>query len=95
MKPSYNTINNFREFKAEKKSLEQVINFDITYSRNSFSKLNLPFYYRDLLNLDIHKDFTMGYVDQIGFRAGTSYPFKFYDLEYEMQTPLEVILISL
>lgn len=90
IKPSYNTLFDFLEFKNEKKSFEQVVNFDIKYSRNSFSKLNLPFYYRDLLNLDIHKDFTMGYVDQIGFRAGTSYPFKFYDLEYEMQTPLEV-----
>ena len=32
----------------------------------------------------------MGYPDEIGFRAGTSFPFLFYDIDYEVQTPLVV-----
>jgi hypothetical protein len=32
----------------------------------------------------------MGYSDHIGFRAGTCTPFLFYDLDYEVQTPLKV-----
>ena len=32
----------------------------------------------------------MGYVNQIGFRAGTCTPFMFYDLDYEIQTPLKI-----
>ncbi len=32
----------------------------------------------------------MGYVDTLGFRAGTCTPFQFYDLDYEIQTPLQV-----
>ena len=30
----------------------------------------------------------MGYLNQLGFRAGTCTPFLFYDLDYEVQTPL-------
>ena len=33
----------------------------------------------------------MGYVSHIGFRAGTCSPFLFYDLDYEVQTPLKII----
>jgi hypothetical protein len=32
----------------------------------------------------------MGYTNAIGFRAGTCTPFLFYDLDYEIQTPLEI-----
>ena len=32
----------------------------------------------------------MGYTDTIGFRAGTCTPFLFYDLDYEIQTPLKI-----
>ena len=32
----------------------------------------------------------MGYADTIGFRAGTCTPFLFYDLDYEIQTPLKI-----
>jgi hypothetical protein len=30
----------------------------------------------------------MGYPDTVGFRAGTCTPFLFYDIDYEIQTPL-------
>ena len=32
----------------------------------------------------------MGYVNYIGFRAGSCTPFLFYDLDYEVQTPLKI-----
>jgi hypothetical protein len=32
----------------------------------------------------------MGYTDEMGFRAGTCTPFQFYDLDYEVQTPLQI-----
>jgi hypothetical protein len=59
-------------------------------TRNSFSKLNIPESYRNLIELEVKQDFTMGYIDQLGFRAGTCTPFQFYDLDYEIQTPLQV-----
>ena len=33
----------------------------------------------------------MGYVNELGFRAGSCTPFQFYDLDYEIQTPLQIV----
>ena len=70
--------------------MESVINTALISSRNSFSKLNLPISYRNMVELEIQEDYSMGYINHIGFRAGTCTPFFFYDLDYEIQTPLKV-----
>ena len=70
--------------------MEDIINTKLKASRQSFSKLNLPESYRNLIELEIFEDYTMGYVNQIGFRAGSCTPFLFYDLDYEIQTPLKI-----
>jgi hypothetical protein len=90
LKTSYFAIQDLAVLKKEKLRMEAIINTDLTASRNSFSKLNLPESYRNLIELEIQEDYTMGYVNQIGFRAGTCSPFLFYDLDYEVQTPLKI-----
>ncbi len=90
LKASYFAIHDPLILKKEKQRMESIINTDLTASRNSFSKLNLPESYRNLIELEIQEDYTMGYVNQIGFRAGTCTPFLFYDLDYEIQTPLKI-----
>ncbi|NNK83291.1 MAG: hypothetical protein HKO92_09220 [Flavobacteriaceae bacterium] len=90
LKASYFAVENSKILKKEKNNLEHIINTTLTTSRNSFSKLNLPYTYRNLIDLEIFKDYTMGYTNAIGFRAGTCSPFLFYDLDYEIQTPLEI-----
>lgn len=90
LKASYFALENFDTLKEEKINMESIINTTLEASRNSFSKLNLPASYRNLIDLEIKEDFTMGYVNEIGFRAGTCTPFLFYDLDYEIQTPLMI-----
>lgn len=90
LKTSYFALDNKDVLKKEKQTMEQVINTSLIASRNSFSKLNLPESYRNMVELEILEDYTMGYVNEIGFRAGTCTPFFFYDLDYELQTPLRV-----
>ena len=70
--------------------MEDVINTSLKASRFSFSKFNLPESYRNLVQLEVNEDYTMGYVNHVGFRAGSCTPFLFYDLDYEVQTPLKV-----
>jgi hypothetical protein len=70
--------------------MESILNTSLIASRQSFSKLNLPESYRNLVELEILEDYTMGYVNHAGFRAGTCTPFFFYDLDYEIQTPLKI-----
>ena len=88
LKVSYFALQDLETLKKEKKKLESIVNYELEVSRNSFSKLNLPESYRNLIELEIKEDYTMGYLNQLGFRAGTCTPFLFYDLDYEVQTPL-------
>lgn len=88
LKVSFFALENLDMLKHEKKTIEEVINTPLKSSRHSFSKLNLPESYRNLVELEIQEDYTMGYINEIGFRAGTCTPFLFYDLDYETQTPL-------
>ncbi|PTM09817.1 MAG: hypothetical protein DA407_04960 [Bacteroidetes bacterium] len=90
LKASYFALDNFDILKKEKTKIESIINTSLVASRNSFNKLNLPNCYRNLVNLEVKEDYSMGYVNEIGFRAGTCSPFLFYDLDYEVQTPLMI-----
>ncbi|AXT19198.1 hypothetical protein D7030_13755 [Flavobacteriaceae bacterium AU392] len=88
LKVSYFGLEDVEVLKKEKYNMESIINTSLEVSRHSFSKLNLPNAYRNLIDLEIKEDYTMGYVNEIGFRAGTCTPFLFYDMDYEIQTPL-------
>lgn len=90
LKASYFSISNMSVLKKEKIIIQDVINTSLNASRYSFSKVNLPESYRNLVQLEINEDYSMGYVNYIGFRAGSCTPFLFYDLDYEVQTPLKV-----
>jgi len=88
LKASFFALHDFEVLKKEKKKLESIVNYELEASRNSFSKINLPESYRNLIALEFKEDYTMGYLNEMGFRAGTCTPFLFYDLDYEVQTPL-------
>ena len=90
LKASYFALEDITVLKKEKLRMESIINTSLTASRQSFSKLNLPESYRNLVELEVLEDYTMGYVNYVGFRAGTCTPFFFYDLDYEIQTPLKI-----
>ncbi|MEP5339296.1 MAG: polysaccharide deacetylase family protein [Algibacter sp.] len=90
LKTSYFSIDDIAILKKEKLQMENIINISLSASRQSFSKLNLPESYRNLIELEVKEDYTMGYINHIGFRAGSCTPFLFYDLDYEIQTPLKV-----
>ena len=90
IKASYFALDDISILKKEKLKMEAITNTDLRAVRHSFSKLNLPTSYRNLVELEINQDFSMGYVDTLGFRAGTCTPFQFYDLDFEVQTPLQI-----
>lgn len=90
LKASYFALEDIEVLKKEKKKMESIVNYGLEASRHSFSKLNLPESYRNLIELEVNQDFTMGYINELGFRAGTCTPFQFYDLDYEVQTPLQI-----
>lgn len=87
---SYFTINDEDLIKKEKERLESIVNIPIKKSRQYFLRFNLPETYQHLIDLDFEEDYSMSYKNCVGFRAGTCTPFYFYDLDFEIQTPLKV-----
>lgn len=57
--------------------------------------LRFPQTYRSFSELGIKNDYSMQYPEQPGFRASTAFPFPFYDLGDEQQTPLKIHSICL
>jgi hypothetical protein len=51
----------------------------------------MPETYQSYVDAGIRYDYTMGYADEPGFRAGIARPFHFYDLLKEKRTALTVI----
>lgn len=87
---SYEAVTNALLLKKEKNRIEQILNRNLESTACLFSKIRLPKAYRNFIELEISKDYSMGYEQNSGFRAGTCTPFLFYDLDYEVQTPLMV-----
>ena len=88
--PSYFTLKNVEKLKKEKLRLENIINTPVTFSRKYYLRLSIPESFQNLIDLDLEEDFSMGYMEKPGFRASTCTPFYFYDLDFEIQTPLKI-----
>jgi hypothetical protein len=92
--PSYHAGDSARMLLSEKEVLERITGQPVSMSRQHFLRFRLPGTYRRLLNTGIQQDFSMGFADRPGFRAGACSPFRFYDLEKEESTPLQVYPVT-
>ncbi|WP_317172149.1 polysaccharide deacetylase family protein [Salinimicrobium oceani] len=90
LQPGYYANQKFRVLKEEKKRLENIIKRPVGSAINNHYNLLLPDTYNHMVELEFINDFSMGYPEALGFRAGTCTPFFFYDLNFEITTPLLV-----
>lgn len=88
--PSYESNNKKELVGTEKNRMETIIGKPVKNSRQHFLMLNLPDTYENLIKSGIENDYTMGYADAIGFRAGICSPFRFFNLEKNISTGLTV-----
>lgn len=86
--PSYQSNQDSTLLTNEISRLEIITNSKVNLSRQHFIKLNFPDTYQQLLINDITEDYTIGFPHRLGFRAGTSTPFKWFDLSTNQQTML-------
>lgn len=93
--PSYFSMKDEYLLKKEKERLESITNTSMEKSRQHYLRFSLPETYQNLIDLEIKEDYSMGYASHVGFRASTCTPFYFYDLDFEIQTPLKVIPFAL
>ena len=89
--PSRSSNENQDLLKSEIDSLSETSDQTIMKSRQHYLEMRLPQTYRILIENGILEDYTMGYAEEVGFRAGTSMPFKWYDLEREEATDLTIV----
>lgn len=88
--PGYAHGNTVQGILSEATRLGNYSNQRISRSRHHFLRMKLPETYRNLIQAGITHDYTMGFADQTGFRAGTGHSFRWYDLENETATHLVV-----
>ncbi|MBI3512008.1 MAG: polysaccharide deacetylase family protein [Bacteroidetes bacterium] len=88
--PSFASARIPSRLKTESGRLKNILHADISRSRQHFLMLKFPDTYRNLIDADITDDYTMGFANEIGFRAGISSTFNFYDLDLESETSLRI-----
>jgi len=88
--PSYSSSGAPPQLFREKLRLDRHLGQPSTISRQHFIRLTFPDSYRRLLEAGIENDYSMGYPEAPGFRAGTCKPFPWYDLGRDRATSLLV-----
>ncbi len=92
--PSFYTSSSFEKIILEKRRLEKLSGKPVTKSRQHFLKFTLPDTYNYLLKAGIREDYSMGFPDRPGFRAGTCKPFYFHDLRNGCTTSLKIFPVT-
>jgi hypothetical protein len=89
--PSYASFQNPDQLRLEKERLENLIGKPISINRFHFLRYRLPQSFRQLLEAGFLEDWSMGFSNRYGFRAGTGNSFHWYDLENERASSLLLV----
>jgi hypothetical protein len=89
--PSYYSSENTSLIKTEAEHLKAILKSEVTISRFHYIRLFMPQSYHGIKNAGINEDYSMGYPDEPGFRAGIARPFYFYDVSEDKPTSLKII----
>lgn len=87
---SYAAQNESTILSQERKSLKKLIHQPIDRVRFNYGLLSSAKSYFGLLDQELEGDYSMGYNEEIGYRASTAVPFYFYDLNNDLQTSLRI-----
>ena len=88
--PSFKASTDLSLVKTELQRLRAILKRDCRLSRFHFLKIVMPLSYRNIINAGINEDYSMGYSDEPGFRAGIARPFRFYDVTDDKITDLRI-----
>jgi hypothetical protein len=86
--PSYHSSDDEKIMIDEIDHLSEVLDKKVNISRQHYLRMDIKKTPQWLISKGISYDFTMGYAATPGFRAGTSFPFYYYDFNNEKSTDL-------
>lgn len=89
--PSYHSAENSSVMITETGRLKSLLGSEITRNRFHYLRIAFPRSYSSLDDTGITEDYSMGYPDEPGFRAGIARPFFFYNIIKDEVTPLRII----
>ena len=89
--PSFASNTNNEQLANEVNTLSEITNMKIEKSRQHYLMLFFPQTYQNLIKNGIKQDFSLGYAEKIGFRAGICSPFNFFDLSKNEETDLKIV----
>jgi hypothetical protein len=76
---------------TEAERLQSIMGKEISISRFHYLRLYMPRSFNNVIRAGISEDYSMGYPDQPGFRAGIARPYFFYDVSDDKPTNLKII----
>lgn len=86
--PSYRCMERPGMLEAEKQQLEQFLGRPVKDVRMHFLRYRLPQTLREMIAAGLTHDYSLGFADAPGWRAGTSIPHRWFDLEANAPTAL-------
>jgi hypothetical protein len=89
--PSFAAGDDGSHFENEAARLQAIIGRNISLSRFHYIRLFMPRSYINAIKTGITEDYSMGYPEEPGFRAGIARPFMFYNTVDDVQTNLKII----
>lgn len=88
--PSFKAGSDFRRMRKEVKRLSSIVGREPKINRFHFLRIRFPYSYKNLITAGIKEDYSMGYSDEPGFRAGISRSFRFYNVEDDLGSNLSI-----
>lgn len=88
--PSYYALEQPELIAKETQRLSNILHRTIVRSRFHFLRFSLPNSYQNLIDNNILHDYSMGYPNDIGYRAGTGTPYPFFDLSTNQEQQLTI-----
>ena len=78
--PSYNSYNNLRQFREEKRLLEEVCECSLIEGRQHYLRFEVPTTWQIWEDCEMSIDSTCGYPEEPGFRCGTGDEFSVFNI---------------
>jgi hypothetical protein len=86
--PSFSSYANAKIIQRDVQRLKDIGGVRVNQSRQHYLRCRFPYTFQYLLEAGIRMDYTLGFHDLPGYRAGTGRPFYFYDITIEKETEL-------
>lgn len=89
--PSYLSSEQADRLHTEHRRLSDILGSGVQHSRQHYLRFHVPETNRQLEALGIRWEYSMGFADAPGYRAGLSVPFMWFDLAREQFSHLQIV----